>query len=41
MAAIAATLDVTAESGGTAPLDSGHGAPPRSGQRRTMLIAES
>jgi hypothetical protein len=29
MAAIAALLDVTAESGGAATLDRGHGAPPR------------
>ena len=41
MAAIAAPLDVTAERGGAATLDRGHGAPPRGGQRRAMLITES
>ena len=32
MAAIAAALDVTAESGSTTTLDRGHGAPPGDGQ---------
>ena len=41
MAAIAAPLDVTAERGGAATLDRDHGAPPRGGQRRAMLITES
>ena len=41
MAAIAATLDVTAERRGAATLDRGHGAPPRGRQRRAMLITES
>ena len=41
MAAIAATLDVTAEGSGAATLDRGHGTPPRNGQRRAMLITES
>jgi hypothetical protein len=40
MAAIAATLNMTAEGRGAAPLDRGHGTPPRSGQRRAMLITE-
>jgi hypothetical protein len=40
MAAFAALFDVTAESRGAAPLDRGHGAPPRSGQRRAVLITE-
>ena len=40
MAAIAARFDVTAERGGAATLDRDHGAPPRRGQRRAMLIAE-
>jgi hypothetical protein len=40
MAAIAATLDMTAESGGAATLNRGHGTPPRGGQRRAMLITE-
>ena len=41
MPAIAAPLDVTAESGGAATLDRGHGAAPRTRQRRAMLITES
>ena len=41
MAAIAATLDVTAKGSGAATLDRGHGAPSRSGQRRAMLITKS
>src|ERR1700688_3884727 len=41
MAAIAAALDMTAESSGAATLDRDHGAPPRGGQRRAMAIAES
>ena len=41
MAAIAAPLDVTAESGGAATLDRDHGAPPRGGQRRAMLVTKS
>jgi hypothetical protein len=41
MAAIAAALDMTAESGGAATLDREHGAPPRRGQRRAMLVTES
>ena len=41
MAAIAAPLDVTAESGGAATFDRDHGTPPRSGQRRAVPIAES
>ena len=40
MAAITAALDMTAESGGAATLDREHGAPPRRGQRRAMLITE-
>ena len=38
MAAIAAPLEVTPESGGAATLDRDHGAPPRGGQRRAVLI---
>src|ERR1700683_2083924 len=41
MAAIAALLDVTAESGGTATLDRAHGPPPLGRQRRAMLVKES
>jgi len=41
MAAIAAPLDVTAESGGAATLDRDHGAPPRGRQRRTVPVTES
>ena len=41
MAAIAALLDVTAESGGAATLDRDHGAPPRGGQRRAVPVTES
>src|SRR5271169_7188861 len=41
MAAIAAPLDVTAESGGAATFDRDHGTPPRSGQRRAVPITES
>ena len=41
MAAIAATLDVTAKGGGAASLNSGHGAPPCDRQRGAMLITES
>jgi hypothetical protein len=41
VAAIPAALDMTAESGGAATLDRDHGTPPRGGQRRPMLIAES
>src|SRR5271167_1271614 len=41
VAAIAATLNMTAEGGGAAPLDRGHGTPSRSGQRRAMAIAKS
>src|SRR6202011_5809503 len=41
MATIAARLDVTAKSGGAATLDREHGAPPRGGQRRAILITES
>src|SRR5437870_5936226 len=41
MATIAACLDVTAKSGGAATLDRDHGAPPRGGQRRAILITES
>ena len=41
MATIAATLDMTAESGSAATLDREHGTPPRGGQRRAMLITES
>lgn len=40
MAAIAAPLDVTAESGGTATPNRDHGAPPGGGQRGAMLITE-
>ena len=41
MTAFAAPLDVTAERCGAATLDRDHGAPPRGGQRRTMLVTES
>ena len=41
MTAIAAPLDVTAESGGAATLDRDHGAPPRGGQRRTVPVTKS
>ena len=41
MAAIAALLDVTAESGGPAILDRDHGAPPRGGQRRAISVTKS
>ena len=34
-------LDVTAERGGAATLDRGHGAPPRRGQRRAVLVTKS
>ncbi len=40
MPAIAALLDMTAESGGAATLDRDHGAPPRGGQRRAVLVAK-
>jgi hypothetical protein len=40
MTAIAAPLDMTAESGGAATLDRDHGAPPAGGQRRAMMITE-
>ena len=41
MAAVAAPLDVTAERGGAATLDRGHGAPPCGRQRRTVPVTES
>src|SRR5271169_6526652 len=41
MAAIAAPLDVTTESGGAATFDRDHGTPPRGGQRRAVVITES
>jgi hypothetical protein len=41
MAAIAAALDVTAESGGAAALDRGHGVPLCPRQRPAMLITET
>jgi hypothetical protein len=41
MAAIAALLDVTAERGGAASLDRGHGMPLCRGQRGAMLITKS
>jgi hypothetical protein len=41
MPALVTTIDVTTERGGAAALDRGHGAPPRGGQRRAMLITES
>jgi hypothetical protein len=41
MAAITAPLDVAAESSGAAVLDRDHGAPPRGGQRRAVLVTES
>lgn len=41
MAAIAARLDVTAESGGAATHDRDHGAPPRGGQRGAIPITKS
>jgi Phage integrase family len=41
MAAIAARLDVTAKSSGAATLDRDHGAPPRGGQRGTILTTKS
>ena len=40
MAAVAALLDVTAERGGAASLDRGHGMPLRGGQRRGVLVTE-
>ncbi len=41
MTAITATLDVTAERGGAAVLDRGHGTPACGRQRRTMMITKS
>ena len=41
MAAVAAALDMAAECCGAADLDRGHGAPPRRGQRRAMLVTKS
>ena len=41
MAAVVAALHVAAECRGAAALDREHGAPPRGGQRRAMLITES
>jgi hypothetical protein len=41
MPALVTTIDVTTERGGAATLDRSHGAPPRGGQRRAMLITES
>src|SRR5260370_3719154 len=41
MAAIAAPLDVTAESGGAATFDPHHGTPPPRGQRRAVVITEN
>ena len=41
VAAIAATLDVTAERGSATILDRSHGMPLRGGQRRTVLITKS
>ena len=41
MAAVATALDVSAECRGAATLDRAHGAPPRGGQRRAMLVTES
>ena len=41
MAAVAATLDVTAERRGAAAFDRDHGAPPRGGQRRAVLVTKS
>src|SRR5271168_2670513 len=41
MAAVAATLDVTAECRGATALDSDHGTAARARQRRAVLIAES
>ena len=41
MTAIAAALDVTAEHGGAATLDRGHGVPLHGRQRRALSIAES
>ncbi len=40
MAAIAAPLDVTAESGGAATLDRDHRPPPRGGQRRAIQVTK-
>jgi len=41
MAALAALLDVTAERGGAASLDRGHGMKLCRGQRRAVLVTES
>ncbi len=41
MAAIAASLDVTAESRGAATLDRDHGTAARAGQRRAILVTKS
>ena len=41
MTAIAAPLDVTAESGGAATLDRAHGSPPLGRQRRAMSVKKS
>ena len=41
MTAITAALDVTAESGGAAVLDRGHGTAPRGGQRGAVLVTKT
>jgi len=41
MAAVAATLDVTAERSGATAFDRDHGVPPRRGQRRAMPVTEN
>ena len=41
MAAVAATLNMTAESSGATTLDRRRRTPPRNGQRRAMAIAKS
>ena len=41
MTAVVAALGVTAQRGSAATLDRDHGTPPRSRQRRAMLITES
>ena len=40
MPALVTTIDVTAKSGSAATLDRGHGAAPRTRQRRAMLLTE-
>jgi hypothetical protein len=40
MAAVTATLDMTAERGSAAVFDSGHGTPPRPRQRSALLVTK-